>query len=106
MSKKRKKESCKTCKNTDHDDCYDPLCLKFIPVDERPKVSTITVNMAGRLAYPEYAHVIVQAADWASQLAYRAMLFTQAHFTRVLPIRFDSCNNKLKIISKFVTCVL
>ena len=95
MSKKRKKESCKTCKNNDHDDCYDPLCLQFIPVEKRPRVSTITCNMAGRLEYPEYAHVIVQAADWASQLAYRAMLFAQAHFTRLLeagiePEKFDS----------------
>ena len=75
---------CTSCGLNDHRNFYDIECPDFIPIDQRPRQSTICVSAAGRFKHPTYRWIIEKAADDASLVASRALLLLHAYYAKVL----------------------
>ena len=76
--------TCTSCGKTGHRDFYDSQCVDYIPVDERPRQTTICVSALGRYKYPEFKDIISKSADDASLVASRALLLLHAYYAKGL----------------------
>ena len=78
--------ACRSCGTNGHRDCFDPKCPNYIPVNERPRQTTICVSALGRYKFPEFKHIIEKAADDASLVASRALLLLHAYYAKGLEL--------------------
>ena len=83
MKRKRKHGKCK-CGSTEHSSVYDTTCELYIPLESRPTTTTVSVSALGRLNYPEYGEVVVEAANTASMITCRAMWLLHCYFLFLL----------------------
>ena len=84
FTKRVKADKCADCPKVCHSDCYDPLCNKFIPIEDRPRLTTVPLSLSGRLYEPYHKGVLQTACSRFSKLAYRVHLLALGHMTRCL----------------------
>jgi len=90
VKKKSKTEKpCSFCNLTTHRSCYDSKCLKYIKVEERPRVSTICKKLKSSLQNKDYLYVIQEAVYENNIIMYRTILLALASITFYLENGLD-----------------